>query len=206
MQGMLACAKSTLRAADEALCGLEAAHHAACVGDLAGEAFEVRDGTWDWSAQGCTDFWKELNWGLQAFRKVNTKLELYPMQTVERQAARLRAERVEAAARHAREVVERVLWDHDNRWEEPQRFRPDHHQPIHPEESFEQGGRGGVQAGSVADEEGGPQRVVQMEDEMWGLQEWAWRSPREAEVDSGGWPGGVEAGPSEAGQAGQLTW
>jgi hypothetical protein len=42
-----------------------------------------------------------------------------------------------------------------------------------------------VQAGSVAGE-------------IWGLQEWAWRSPREAEVDSGGWPGGVEAGPSEA--------
>jgi hypothetical protein len=198
VQGLLACAKSTLRAADEALCGLEAAHHATCIGDLAGEASEVRDGTWEWSAQGCTDFWEELNWELQAFRKVNAKLELHPMRTTERQAARLRAERVEAAARHAREVVERVLWDHDNRWEEPQRFRPDHHQPIHPEESFEQGGRGGVQAGSVADEEGGPQRVVQMEDEMWGLQEWAWRSPREAKVDSGGWPGGVEAGPSEA--------
>ncbi len=89
VQGMLACAKSTLRAADEALCGLEAAHHAACIGDLAGEASEVRDGTWEWSAQGCTDFWEEINWELQAFRKVNTKLELYPMQTVERQAARL---------------------------------------------------------------------------------------------------------------------
>jgi hypothetical protein len=148
---MLACAKSTLRAADEALCGLEAAHHAACVGDLAGEASEVRDGT-DWSAQGCTNFWEELNWELQAFRKVNTKLELYPMRTVERQAARLRAERVEAAARHAREVVERVLWDHDHGWEEPQRFGLDHHRPIRLEESCEQGGWRGVQAGSVADE------------------------------------------------------
>ncbi len=46
VQGMLACAKSKLRAADEALCGLEAAYHAACIGDLAGEASEVRDGTW----------------------------------------------------------------------------------------------------------------------------------------------------------------
>jgi hypothetical protein len=35
---------------------------------------------------------------------------------------------------YARHVVKRVLWDHDNGWEEPQRFRLDHHQPIHPEE------------------------------------------------------------------------
>ena len=55
-----------------------------------------------------------------------------------------------------------------------------------------------MQAGSVAGEEGGPQRVVQMEDEIWGLQEWAWHPPREAELDSGGWLGGVEAGHSEA--------
>jgi hypothetical protein len=116
---------------------------------------------------------------------VNTKLELYPMQTVERQAARLRAERVEAAACHAREVVERVLWDRENRWEESQRFGLDHHLPIHPEESCGQGGWRGVQAGSVTGEN-------------WGLQEWAWRSPREAEVDPGGWPEGVGAGPSEA--------
>ena len=61
-----------------------------------------------------------------------------------------------------------------------------------------QGGWRGVQAGSVAGEEGGPQRVVQMEDEIWGLQEWAWHPPREAEVDSRGWLGGVEAGHSEA--------
>ncbi len=45
VQEMLACAKSTLRIADKALCGLEAAHHAACVGDLADEASKVRDGT-----------------------------------------------------------------------------------------------------------------------------------------------------------------
>ncbi len=94
---MLAEKQCTLREADSTLCEWKAAHHAACVGDLAGEAFEVQDGTRDWSAKGCTDFWKELNWGLQGFRKANTKLELYPMQTVERQAARLRAERVEAA-------------------------------------------------------------------------------------------------------------
>ncbi len=149
------------------------------------QGFEVRDGTRDWSAQGWTDFWKELNWGLQAFRKANTKLELYPMQTVERQAASLRAERVEAAARHAREVVERVLWDRENRWEESQRFRLDHHQPILLENRCEQGGRRGVQAGSVAGE-------------IWGLQERTWRSPREAKMDSGGGLEGVEAGPSEA--------
>jgi hypothetical protein len=162
---MLAETQCMLQEADNTLCEWKAAHHAACVGDLAGEAFEVQDGTRDWSAQGCTDFWKELNWGLQAFRKVNTKLELYPMRTVERQAARLRAEGVEAAARHAREVVERVLWDRKNRWEESQRFGLDHHQSIHPEESCGQGGRRGVQAGSVAGE-------------IWGLQEKTWRSPR----------------------------
>ncbi len=96
------------------------------------------------------------------------------MQTVERQAARLRAERVEAAARHAREVMERVLWDRENRWES-----------IHPEKSCGQGGRQGVQAGSVAGE-------------IWGLRERIWRSPRESKMDSGGGPEGVEAGPSEA--------
>ncbi len=55
-----------------------------------------------------------------------------------------------------------------------------------------------MQAGSVADGEGSPQRVVQMEDKIWGLQKWAWYPPREAEMDSSGWPGGVEAGHSEA--------
>ena len=95
----------------------KAAHHAACIEDLAGEAFEVQDGTRDWSAQGCADFRKELDLGLQAFRKANNKLELYLMEMVERRAARLRAERVEAAASRAREVVERVLWDRGSRWE-----------------------------------------------------------------------------------------
>jgi hypothetical protein len=138
-------------------------------GDLAGEASEVRDGTWYWSAQGCTDFWEELDWKLQ---------------TVKRQAACLRAERVEAAAHYAGQVVERVLWDLNHGWEEPQRFWLDHHQPIRQEESCEQGGRRRVQVSSFADEEGGPQRVVQMEDEIWGLQKWAWYPPRKAEVGS----------------------
>jgi hypothetical protein len=94
--------------------------------------------------------------------------------------------------------VERVLWDHDHGWEEPQRFGLDHHQPICPEESCEQGGRGGVQAGCVPDGEGGPKGVVQMEDEIWGLQEWAWNPPGEAEVNSSGWSEGVEARHTEA--------
>jgi hypothetical protein len=81
--------------------------------------------------------------------------------------------------------MERVLWDRENRWEESLRFRLDHHQSIHPEESCEQGGRRGVQAGSVAGE-------------VWGLQERTWRSPREAKMDSGGGLEDVEAGPSEA--------
>jgi hypothetical protein len=94
--------------------------------------------------------------------------------------------------------MERVLWDQDYGWEEPQSLGLDHHQAIRPEENCEQGGRRGVQAGSVADGEGGPQRVVQMEDEIWGLEKWAWYPPREAEVDSGGSPERVEARHSEA--------
>ena len=124
MRRMLTRTQDTLRAADITLCKWKAAHHAACIEDLADEAFEVQDGTWDWSAQGCTDFRKELDWGLQAFRKANTKLELRLMETDERRAARLRAERVEIAASRAREVVEKVLWDRRSRWES-----------IHPEES-----------------------------------------------------------------------
>ncbi len=34
------------------------------------------------------------------------------------------------------EVMERVPWDHDYEREEPQRLGLDHHQPIHPEESW----------------------------------------------------------------------
>jgi hypothetical protein len=105
LRRMLAETQRTLRAVDSTLCEWEAAHHAARMEDLAGEASEV-GGTECWSRQDCTAFRKELEWKLQAFRNANTMLELYPMQTVERQAARLRAERVETAARHAKEVVE----------------------------------------------------------------------------------------------------
>jgi hypothetical protein len=153
MRRMLTGTQDTLRAADITLCKWEAAHHAACIEDLAGKAFEVQDGTRDWSAQGCTDFRKELDWGLQAFRKANTKLGLYLMEMAERREARLRAERVEVAARRAREVVERVLWDRGSRWES-----------IHPEESCGQGGRQGVQARSVAGEtEDAPEELLQSE-------------------------------------------
>ncbi len=112
-------------------------------------------------------FREELEWELQAFRRVNAELELLVLPTHKRQAAHLRAVRVDAAEHYARLVEKRVLWDHDNGWEEPQRFGLDYHQPFHPEESCGQGGRRGVQAGSVAVE-------------IWGLQEGAWRSSREA--------------------------
>jgi hypothetical protein len=135
MRRMLAKERDTLRAADITLCEWKAAHHAACIEDLADEALEVQDGTWEWSAQDCTDSRKELDWELQAFRKANTKLGLYLMEMVERREARQRAERVETAARRAREAIERVRWE-----------------SIHPEESCGQGGRQGVQAGSVAGE------------------------------------------------------
>jgi hypothetical protein len=99
---MLEFTRDMLRDVDKALCDLKAVHHAACVRNLADEVSEVLDGTRCWSVQECTEFWEELDWELQAFSKVNTMLELYPMQTVKRQAAHLRAERVEAAAHHAR--------------------------------------------------------------------------------------------------------
>jgi hypothetical protein len=177
---------------------LKAAHHAACVEVLAGETSEVLDGTKCWSRQDYTVFCRELDWKLQAFRRANAELELLVLPTDKRLAAHLRAEKVYAAGHYARHVVERVLWDHNHGWEEPQRFGLDHYRPIRPEESCEQGGRRGVQVGPVAGEEGGPQRVVQVEDEICAHQEWAWHPPREAEVDSRGWPGGVEAGHSEA--------
>jgi hypothetical protein len=116
----------------------------------------------------------------------------------ERRAAHLRAEKVGAAAHHAERAVERVLWDYDCRLRESQRLGLGHHQPIRPEESWGQGGRRGVQAGSVADGGGGPQGVVRTEDEIRGLQKWAWYPLREAKVDPSGWPEGVEAGHSEA--------
>jgi hypothetical protein len=43
VQEMLAYVKCTLRVADKALCDLKAAHHAACVENLADEASEVLD-------------------------------------------------------------------------------------------------------------------------------------------------------------------
>jgi hypothetical protein len=203
VQEMLAETQCTLREADSTLYERKAAHHAARVEVLAGEASEV-DGTKCWSRQDCTVFRKELDWELQAFSKANTELELPSMRMDKRLAAHLRAEKVDAAAHYARQVVEKVLWYHDCGWEESQRFGLDHHQPIRPEESCEQGGRQGVQAGSVADGEGGPQRVVQMEDEIWALQKWY--PPREAEVDSGGWPEESRLGTQRPGQANQLTW
>jgi hypothetical protein len=131
------------------------------------------DGTTCWSRRDCTEFSNELDWELQAFGKANTKLEQPSMLTVRRQAARQQAEKAGAAAHCARQVVESVLWDHNFGWEEPQRLGLDHHQPIRPEESWEQGGRRGVQAGSVTDRGGSPKRVVRTEDEIWGLQKWA---------------------------------
>jgi hypothetical protein len=72
---MLAEAQCMLREADSTLCEQKAAHHAARVEDLAGEASEA-GGTECWSRQDCTVFRKELEWELQAFRRANTKLEL----------------------------------------------------------------------------------------------------------------------------------
>ena len=104
--------------------------------------------------------------GAAGIQPGDAELELLVLPMDKRQAAHLRAEKVDAAAQYARQVVERVLWDHDQGLEEPQRFGLDHHRPICPEESCEQGGRRGVRASFVADGEGGPQRVVQVEDEI----------------------------------------
>jgi hypothetical protein len=134
MRRMLAETQRTLREADSTLCERKSAHHAASVEVLAGEASEV-DETKCWSRQDCTVFRKELDWELQAFRRANAELELLVLPTDKRQAAHLRTEKVDAAAHNARQVVERVLLNHDHGWEEPQRFRLDHHQPIRPEES-----------------------------------------------------------------------
>jgi hypothetical protein len=106
VQGVLESTSHTLRDADRAFCDLKAA------------------------------FCKELDWELQAFTNVNTELELYRMLRDERRTAHLRAEKVGAAAHHAERAVERVLWDYNCRWREPQRLGLDHHQPIRPEESW----------------------------------------------------------------------
>ncbi len=88
-------AQCTLREADSTLCERKAAHHAARMEDLAGEASEV-DGTECWSRQDCTVFRKELDWELQAFRGANAELELLVLPTDKRHAAHLRAEKVDA--------------------------------------------------------------------------------------------------------------
>ncbi len=90
------------------------------------------------------------------------------------------------------------MWDCNHRWRESQRLGLDHHRPIHPEESCGQGGRQGVQAGSVTDGGGGSQIVIRTEDKIGSLQRWTWCPPWEARTDSGGWPEGVKAGHSEA--------
>ncbi len=107
-------------------------------------ASEVLDGARCWSRRDCTGFWEELSWELRAFSKANTELELPSTRMDKRHAAHLRAEKVRAEAHRARQVLERVLWNHDYGWEEAQRFGLDHHQPIRPEESCKQGGRQGV--------------------------------------------------------------
>jgi hypothetical protein len=129
MRRMLVETQCTLREADSTLCEWKAAHHAARVEDLAGEASEV-GGTECWSRQDCTVFREELEWELQAFRRASAELELLALPAHNRQAAHLRAVRVDAAEQYVRHVVKRVLWDHVNGWEEPQRFGLDHHQPI----------------------------------------------------------------------------
>ncbi len=53
-------------------------HDVACVMDLADEASEVLNGT-SWSRQCCMEFHKELEWELQAYDKVVSKLELSKM-------------------------------------------------------------------------------------------------------------------------------
>jgi hypothetical protein len=126
------------------------------------------------------------------------------MLTGRRQAARLRAERVDAAAHRAKQVVERVLWDFDYRWRKSQRLRLDHHWLLHTDESWGQGGRLRVQAVSATDERGGPQKVMQTahddqvlvrgppKDKIWGLQKQAWCPQREARIDYSGWLERVE--------------
>ncbi len=61
VRGMLAETQCTLREADSTLYERKAAHHAAYVEVLAGEASEVLNGTRCWSRQDCTEFSKELD-------------------------------------------------------------------------------------------------------------------------------------------------
>jgi hypothetical protein len=56
---------------------------------MAGEASEVLDGRRCWSRQDYTEFRKELDWELQAFRMANAKLELPGIRMDKRHAAHL---------------------------------------------------------------------------------------------------------------------
>ncbi len=132
MQGMLKSTSHVLRRADRVLYELKAAHHATPAEDLADEGSEVLEGTPRWSGQDCTEF---LDW--KALDKANPELKLTgggPW-LPRRHAAHLQAKRVDASARRARQVMERVLWDYDCRRRESQRLRPDHHRSLHTEES-----------------------------------------------------------------------
>jgi hypothetical protein len=73
MRRLLAMTQCTLREADSTLCERKAAHHAARVEDLRGEASEV-DATKCWSRQDCTVFRKELEWKLQVFSRATPSL------------------------------------------------------------------------------------------------------------------------------------
>jgi hypothetical protein len=151
---MLESTRHSLQKADRTFHELKAAYHAAHMEDLAEEASEVLDGTKWWSRQDCIEFRKELNWELQAFYEGNTSLSCPSCQC-------LRAERLDAAVHCAKQVVERALWDYNYRWRESQRLRLDHHQLLHTDESWGQGGRQRAQASPANDGRGGPQKVMQ---------------------------------------------
>ncbi len=114
MRGKLAETQCTLQKADSTLCAQKAAHHAARVKVLAGEASEDRARCW--SRQDCMGFRKELDWELKAFRRANAELELPSTRMDKRHAAHLRAEKACATVHYARQVLDRVLWDHDHGW------------------------------------------------------------------------------------------
>jgi hypothetical protein len=140
MRGMLGSARGSLREADRELHELKAAHHAACMEDLASEASEVLNRTKWRSRQDCMEFRKKLDRELQAYEKANNELELSKMSTDMRLSVRLQAERVEAKG-----IVQgkmwRVLRDFDYRWRESQRLRPDHLRLLHTDDSWGQDGR-----------------------------------------------------------------
>ncbi len=63
MRRMLAETQCTLRAADSAFCGLEAAHHAACIEDLAGELSRSRMGHGIGLRKGAQISGRSSTWG-----------------------------------------------------------------------------------------------------------------------------------------------